>query len=71
MKINSIPRWQGKFDVNPTEGTITLNTYKQVEFLIDVFDERYTRSEITNTEYDTDVKSVAEPVELGMSNPKW
>lgn len=71
MKINSIPRWQGKFDVNPTEGTITLNTYKQVEFLIDLFDERYTRSEITNTEYDTDVKSVAEPVELGMSNPKW
>lgn len=62
-KITTVPRWQGKFDVNPEDSTITLNTYKEVEFLIDLFDERYTRSEITGTEYDTDVKSVAQPVE--------
>lgn len=62
-KITTVPRWQGKFDVDPQNGTITLNTYIQVELLIDLFDERYTRSEITGTEYDTDVKSVAQPAE--------
>lgn len=62
-KITTVPRWQGKFDVDPQSGTITLNTYIQVESLIDLFDERYTRSEVTGTEYDTDVKSVAQPVE--------
>lgn len=62
-KITTVPRWQGKFDVDPQSGIITLNTYIQVESLIDLFDERYTRSEVTGTEYDTDVKSVAQPVE--------
>lgn len=62
-KITTVPRWQGKFDVDPQSGTITLNTYIQVESLIDLFDERYTRSDVTGTEYDTDVKSVAQPVE--------
>lgn len=62
-KITTIPRWQGKFNVDSQSGTITLDTYVQVESLIDLFDERYTRSEVTGTEYDTDVKSVAQPVE--------
>ena len=62
-KINTVPRWQGKFDVDSQNGTIILNTYVQVESLIDLFDGRYTRSEVTGTEYDTDVKSVAQPVE--------
>ena len=39
-----------------------LNIYAHVELLIDLLDERYTRSDITDEEYDTDVKKVAEPV---------
>lgn len=60
-KINTLDRWQGKFNVNQDTNQITLNTYNEVETLIDLFDERYTRSDVTNTEYDTDVKSVAQP----------
>ena len=41
---------------------LVLDTYAQVEDLIDLLDERFTRSDITDTEYDTDVKQVAEPV---------
>lgn len=58
-KINTLPRWQGKFNFNQDTNEIVLNTYKEVENLIDLFDERYTRSDVTDTEYDTDVKSVA------------
>lgn len=62
-KINSLARWQGKFNFNQDTNQITLNTYGEVENLIDLFDERYTRSDVTDTEYDTDVKTVAQPVE--------
>lgn len=51
--------WKDKFEENQ-EGLIVLNTYQQVEDLIDLLDERYTRSDVTNQEYDTDVKRVAE-----------
>ncbi len=47
--------WKDKFEENQ-EGLIVLNTYQQVEDLIDLLDERYTRSDVTNQEYDTDVK---------------
>ena len=50
--------WKDKFEENQ-EGLIVLNTYQQVEDLIDLLDERYTRSDVTNQEYDTDVKRVA------------
>lgn len=60
-KINSLERWQGKFNVNKKTNQIILSTYVEVESLIDLFDERYTRSDVTNTEYDTDVKTVANP----------
>lgn len=60
-KINTLPRWRGKFNVDQDQRQIVLKTYKEVEALIDLFDERYTRSEVTNTEYDTDVKTVAAP----------
>lgn len=60
-KINTLERWQGKFDVNQETHQIILNTYGEVESLIDLFDERYTRSDVTDTEYDTDVKTVAKP----------
>lgn len=62
-KVNTVERWKGKFQIDE-EGEITLNTYADVENIIDLFDERYTRSDITDTEYDTDVKSVAAPAEV-------
>lgn len=40
-----------------------LNTYEQVENLIDLLDERYTRSDVTDEEYDTGVKKWIAPVE--------
>ena len=60
-KVHSVDRWKNKFEEDEN-GNIVLNTYVQVESLIDLFDERYTRSEITGAEYDTDVKQIAEPV---------
>lgn len=60
-KINTVPRWKDKFHIDETTHQIVLKTYSEVESLIDLFDERYTRSDITDTEYDTDVKTVAQP----------
>ena len=42
---------------------IYLRTFKDVENLIDLFVERYTRSDVTGQEYDTSVKDKAEPVD--------
>jgi len=58
--IHKSTRWNGK--IKEEDGKFVLDTYAQVEDLIDLLDERYTRSDITDTEYDTDVKQVAEPV---------
>ena len=63
LKITTLPRWQGKFNFNQNNNQIVLNTFREVENLIDLFDERFTRSDVTDTEYDTDVKTVAEPAE--------
>lgn len=60
-KVNSLERWRGKFKIDQNTNQIMLTTYSDVESLIDLFDERYTRSDVTDTEYDTDVKIVAEP----------
>lgn len=57
--INTLSRWKGKFKINERTNQITLKTYSEVETLIDLFDERYTRSDVTGTEYDTVVKSIA------------
>ena len=62
-RIASVERWRGMFVVNESNNTIDLQTYVHVERFIDLLDERYTKSEITNTEYDTDVKKEASPVE--------
>ncbi len=56
-KLKTVDRWKGRFQMENNK--IVLNTYRDVEALIDLFDERYTRSEITGQEYDTAVKSVA------------
>jgi len=61
-KIMTVDRWKGKFHVDEATNQIILDTYAEVEYLIDLFDERFTRSDITDTEYDTDVKTVAQPV---------
>ena len=60
--IHKSNRWNGK--IKEERGQFILERYSDVENLIDLLDERYTRSDITDTEYDTDVKQVAEPVEL-------
>lgn len=58
--IHRSARWNGK--IKEKEGKFILDTYEQVENLIDLLDERYTRSDITGEEYDTDVKKLAESV---------
>lgn len=62
-KIHSLDRWKDKFEEDDN-GAILLNTYPQVENLIDLLDERFTRSDVTEQEYDTDVKQIAEPVSI-------
>ena len=58
LKVSTVGRWKGKFK-NPVDGMIPIETFKEVENLIDLLDERYTKSEITGQEYDTDVKKKA------------
>lgn len=59
-KVKTLPRWSGKFTVENDK--IQLNTYIHVENLIDLLDERYTRSDVTGEEYSTDVKRLAPPL---------
>lgn len=61
-KITTLPRWRGKFEINEKDHTINLKNYGQVENLIDLLDERYTRSDVTDEEYDTSAKKWVEPV---------
>lgn len=61
-KITTLPRWQGKFEINETDHTIKLKNYGQVENLIDLLDERYTRSDVTDEEYDTSAKKWVESI---------
>lgn len=58
--IHKSSRWNGK--LKEKNGQFILENYVQVELLIDLLDERYTKSEITGVEYDTDVKMLAKPV---------
>ncbi len=59
-RIDRLPRWHGKFMIE--DGKIVLKTFAQVEELIELLDETYTRSDVTGQEYVTDVKR---PVEAG------
>ena len=58
--IHRSTRWNEK--IKERDRKFVLDTYIQVENLIDLLDERYTRSDITGEEYDTEVKQLAEPV---------
>lgn len=60
-KIKTVTRWKDKFNIDEATNQIVLKTYAEVEDFIDLFDERFTRSDITDTEYDTDVKTIAKP----------
>lgn len=55
-RINAVDRWKSSFEVEDCK--IVLKNFSQVEALIDLLDERYTRSDITSREYDTDVKRI-------------
>lgn len=58
--VETLPRWKDKFNIQ--DNKIILNTYKEVENLIDLLDEAYTRSDVTGHEYKTEVKQLADPV---------
>ena len=62
-KVTTVPRWQGVFNLDEENHKLVINTYQQVENLIDLLDERYTRSDITGEEYDTSVKKWIAPLE--------
>ena len=59
-RIHASKRWNGM--IPEENGSFVLNSYTHVELLIDLLDERYTRSDITEEEYDTDVKRIADPI---------
>ncbi len=56
-KILNSTRWKDKINIENDQ--FVLGSSDDVKNLIDFLDERYTRSDITNTEYDTDVKKKA------------
>lgn len=59
-KLETVERWKNVFEIQGTE--IYLRNYSDVENIIDLFIERYTKSEVTGQEYDTTVKDKAEPI---------
>ena len=63
LKITTLSRWKGKFGLDPQNNKLAITTFVQVENLIDLFDERYTRSDVSNEEYDTRSKKWVAPVE--------
>ena len=60
-KLGTVSRWNNVFEVR--DERIYLRNYSDVEKIIDLFTERYTKSEVTGQEYDTTVKDKAEPLE--------
>lgn len=57
-RLTQSHRWSGKFEFDENN-QIHIGYLKDVEEIIDLFDERYTYSEITGAEYDTSVKTLA------------
>ncbi len=57
-RLTQSRRWSGKFEFDENN-QIYIGYLKDVEEIIDLFDERYTYSEITGAEYDTSVKTLA------------
>lgn len=63
VKLGTVERWKNVFEIR--DERIYLRNYSDVEKIIDLFTERYTKSEVTGQEYDTTVKDKAEPLEAG------
>ena len=59
-KLQTVERWKNVFEIQGTQ--VHLRTFTDVENIIDLFTERYTKSEVTGQEYDTSVKDKAEPI---------
>jgi hypothetical protein len=64
-QLQTVDRWKNVFELR--DGQVFLRGFADVEKLIDLFTERYTKSEITGQEYDTSVKNVAEPIDTSNS----
>lgn len=60
-KLSTLPRWKGKFK-SPVNGKIPIETNKEVEAMIDLLVERFTISQVSGQEYDTEVKKKAEDI---------
>lgn len=54
-KVKTLDRWKDKFKYSE-DGKISINSFKDVEITIDLLEERFTKSEVSGQEYDTDVK---------------
>ena len=64
-KLHTVERWKNVFEIQQNQ--VYLRNFTDVEQVIDLFTERYTRSDVTGQEYDTFVKDKAEPVpEIGI-----
>lgn len=59
-KLQTVERWKNVFEIQGRQ--VYLRNFSDVEHSIDLFAERYTKSEVTGQEYDTSVKNKAEPV---------
>lgn len=59
-KLQTVERWKNVFEIQGRQ--VYLRNFSDVEHIIDLFTERYTKSEVTGQEYDTSVKNKAEPV---------
>ena len=59
-KLQTVKRWKNVFEIQGRQ--VYLRNFSDVEHIIDLFTERYTKSEVTGQEYDTSVKNKAEPV---------
>lgn len=66
-QLYTVERWKNVFEIQDDQ--ICLRRFSDVEQMIDLFTERYTRSDVTGQEYDTSVKNMAEPVEDAVGNP--
>ena len=60
-KLSTLSRWKDKFRC-PVDGRIPIESVKEVESMIDLLIERFTVSEVTGQEYDTEVKKKAESI---------
>ncbi len=59
-KLQTVERWRNVFEIQNDQ--VFLRNFSDVEHIIDLFTERYTKSEVTGQEYDTAVKDKAEPI---------